>query len=224
MSISREFSIAPRYPRGGRPQKGPELPHEELQARIQVLKKEMQEHKGELVLMAVRHWERYGFDMPEERTPYDLDEDYYLGVIAPPYLKVKDYQIVVGTLEHVTFDVRRPHLGIKKEKGPINDRHAWETDLDRLSKSESSNNLLPQSKKLIEIIVGDQNVAGWVEKEATEGRMPSYVLNLKEEKPELFEREKGRYFDADLLNVFQRMYSVLGRKLVLQGEVAKRAD
>ena len=93
MSISREFAFAPRFPTRGRPQEGPSLPEKEFRIKSRSLKKEMQKHEGELVLMIVSHWHKYGHDMPEEKTPYGLDTNYYLGIIAPPYLRIRNYFI-----------------------------------------------------------------------------------------------------------------------------------
>lgn len=215
MSFLPENSIALRAPRVGKPEEGLPLPPKELQERIQALNKEMQDREGELVLVAVRNWERLVFDMPEERTLYGLDVNYYLGVIAPPYLKVENYRIVVGIKENVRFNVRRPDLEIKKEEGPIDDLQAWKINLDRDSRMEPDSLEMGKGKKLLEIIVGDENVAEWIEREVAEGIMPSDILVLKEKKPELFEREKAGYFDANLLNDFQMMYQALGRALPL---------
>jgi len=218
-------SPRPAYRRGGKPEEGLPLPPQERQNRIQALKKEMRKHEGEFVLMVVRYWERLGRDMPEGQTPYGLDEVYCLGIIAPPYLQVENQEIIVGMKEHVMFNPHRSYSGIKRNEGPPRFfllGTAWETDLGRFSHLEPDG--LTHNKELLEIIVGDQNVATWVEKEAAEGRIPSHLLELKEKSPEFFNKVKERQFDTNLINIFQRMHMALGKELLLSEETTQKLN
>lgn len=200
------------------------LPEEERQDRIKILTREMQDHPGELVLMVVRHWEPYGFDMPEDETPYGLDTDYYLGVVQESYLEVGDANfspIKITTNQHVTFDERRPHLGIKRGDGPMTNFRAWAINLDRKAELGVDNDLESGAdRKLLEIVVSDRAVGEWIERQATEGRMSRWTLRQRERDPQLFEAEKRKNLDVDLLVSFQRMHRMLGKELVFSEEAA----
>lgn len=223
MGLSPENQIAPRYPNSGRPEVGIAISVEDQQLRFQALKKEMQIHDGEFVLMVVRHWEKLAFDIPEEQTPYSLDKDYYLGLISSPFIQIENSQIGIGTIQHVHFDEKRPELEVTIGEGILNPWKAWDYDLDRDSLAYPQSHPFEKNSKLVEIIVGDQNVADWVTSEVKVGRVPDELLRLMDEPPRFLEKNMDRYFNKDLLVAFLGMAKSLSRDLNLPEELVNNS-
>lgn len=204
--------------RGGRPEEGYPLSGRELDSRYFDLNQEMKMHRGELVLVVVRRWEQTGFDMPEEITPYSLDEVYYLGIIGDENAHVgfDDFYGIVDTRRYVEFSPWRPQ-GIEKVEGQIRAMYARRENLDRQARAEGDPpgfGYGGNGEKLLEIAVGDRAVSEWFQEEAQYGRMSRSIRELINDPAvdsDYVARVKEKYFSAEVIALYRKMQVALGR-------------
>lgn len=197
------------------------------------LKNSLASHQGEGVLVVVREWEKLGWDMPKEMTPYGFAERLYLGVATAPFLKQTPGlfgDLTVCTSYHaLSRNWLRRHQ-IQLEEGPITDwklachylgkplgpkpgrkLHAWGGPVDDLDEFGWSRRLA------VEIIAGDAKITDWFVELARYGNMPKYERDLIESvdaesslaKKKYAESLKENRLDINLLIGYQRMRSAL---------------
>lgn len=185
--------------------------------RLVELTNDMGKYQSEFVLVVTRNWHTISCGLKPEL--YTIDEMAYLGIITPPFILDKDFDIEIETPKHavIDFDINRIHLEPKLASGSIQGwgifKYELELPLERKTQEEGAILAFKEPGLALQIKVGDEAVRNWFE-EKTREHLPEGTESLEEQNPELFREIYSNYIRIEALTAFSRAADMLGRPLV----------